>query len=43
MKQVIDHEDEKLKVTQISPKGTTTTTIELNGEEQLSVGEPNKR
>lgn len=38
MKQVIDHEDEKLKVTQISPKGTTTTWEAKKSSSDLSKG-----
>eukprot|EP00913_Durusdinium_trenchii_P013463 g12643.t1 len=37
MKQIIEHQDEEFKVTVISPKGTATSTIFLNGAEQDSV------
>eukprot|EP00434_Breviolum_minutum_P045043 symbB.v1.2.040304.t1/scaffold7134.1/size13104/1 len=37
MTQIIDHHGNALKVTLISPKGTSTSTILINGEEQESV------
>ncbi|CAL1160927.1 unnamed protein product [Cladocopium goreaui] len=37
MKQIVEHQSNELKVTLISPKGTSTSTIVINGVEQESV------
>eukprot|EP00435_Cladocopium_sp_Y103_P002845 s812_g1.t1 len=37
MKQIVEHKSNEMKVTLISPKGTSTSTIVINGVEQESV------